>query len=104
DITLRELLQRLVDPPSPAGSEWINIRTDHLPWRQIVMAAERGEVEVCRVSRKLMMRRAELDRWLSAQKICPAERASTGTTDVASKAPNDVSHLVAQLGFGSRTK
>ena len=102
DMTLRELFQRILDVRASTESGWINVRTQQLPWRQLVAAAERGEVEVCRVGRKLMMRRNELDRWVALQKIGPAERTSTATSQ--SKPTNDVSHLIAKLGFGSVRK
>lgn len=102
DMTLRELLHRLLDARSPMESEWINVRTDQLPWRQLVAAAERGEVELSRAGRKLMMRRSELDRWLDSQRIGPSAPATT--TEAQPKPPGDVSHLLARLGFGSGTK
>lgn len=103
DMTLRELFQRILDLRSPTDSGWINVRTPQLPWRQLTAAAARGEVEVCRVGRMLMMRRAELDRWLQSQKIGPTASTSAVTTEQP-KATNDVSHLLTRLGFGSGTQ
>lgn len=92
DMTLRELLECLSPQPE---HEWINVRTDDLPWRQLVAAAERGEVTVSRVGRKLMMRRRDLDRWLEAQAIeAPAPKAKP--VPESSK----VAHLLRAKGYG----
>ena len=97
DLSLRELLRRLLTAGSPADSEWINVRTDQLPWRQLVEAAERGEVVVSRVGRKLMMKRHDLDRWLEAQAI-GRRRGTEKAQKPAHEA--DISHLVQRAGYG----
>jgi hypothetical protein len=72
DMTVRELLAALVARAGgSANDEWVNIRGEVYPWRRIVAAAERGECEVSRVGRRLMMRRDELDKWLAARRIGP---------------------------------
>lgn len=70
DITLRQLVERL---QTETPQDWVSIRSDLYPWRRIVAAAERGEYEVSRVGRKLLMRRAELDRFLAAHRIAPKQ-------------------------------
>lgn len=75
DMTLRDLLTTLVERRGVANdSDWINIRGDVYPWRRIVAAAERGECEVSRVGRRLMMKREELDRWLARHRIGPTSK------------------------------
>jgi hypothetical protein len=103
DLPLRELLALLLNaktqPSNDAG--WVNIRTDDLPWRQLVAAAERGEVLVSRVGRKLLMKRADLDGWLEKQAIGrPTETEKPG------KSGNDadVDHLVQRAGYGGRAR
>lgn len=65
DMTVRELLQAVVNKEDG----WVDIRCESYPWRRIVEAAERGECEVSRVGRRLMMQREELNRWLSSRRI-----------------------------------
>lgn len=73
DMTLREFLKALVEartaPVANDVDEWIDIRGDRYPWRHIVESAEQGQCEVARVGRRLMMRRQELNRWLSSRRI-----------------------------------
>jgi hypothetical protein len=73
DMTVRELLASLVARAGgPANDDdWINIRGEDYPWRRIVAAAERGECEVSRVGRRLMMQRSELAKFLAARRIGP---------------------------------
>jgi hypothetical protein len=75
DMTVRELLAMLVDRVGgSANDEWVNIRSEAYPWRRIVAAAERGECEVSRVGRRLMMQRSELSRWLARHRIGPRSK------------------------------
>lgn len=67
DMTLRELLLRVVGVPTE--EEWVNIRDERYPWRHIVAAAERGECQVSRVGRKLLMHRDELSAFLRSRCI-----------------------------------
>lgn len=70
DMSLRDFLAALVENRAVANdSGWINIRGDEYPWKRIVAAAERGECEVSRVGRRLMMQRSELTRWLAQYRI-----------------------------------
>jgi hypothetical protein len=74
DMTVRELLAALVARAGGSandGDDWINIRGEVYPWRRIVAAAERGECEVSRVGRRLMMQRSELAKFLAARRIGP---------------------------------
>lgn len=73
EMTLRELITSLSGGCASEASpnDWINIRDERYPWRHIVAAAERGECQVSRVGRKLLMQRSELDRFLSARRIVP---------------------------------
>lgn len=65
DMSVRAFLECLVANQQRPDVDWVNVRTQDLPWRQLVAAAERGEVQVSRVGRRLMMRREELDSWLA---------------------------------------
>lgn len=74
DMTLREFITSLSSGLAAVSSpdDWVNIRDDaRYPWRHIVAAAERGECQVSRVGRKLLMQRAELDKFLSTRRIVP---------------------------------
>lgn len=72
EMTVREFLAALTERASPANDgDWINIRGDVYPWKRIVASAERGECQVSRVGRRLMMQRTELDRWLAVRRIGP---------------------------------
>jgi hypothetical protein len=97
DLTLRALLERLLATHEQSGDGWVNVRDKRWPWRQLVAAAERGEVSLSRVGRKLMMRREELDRWLDAQRIQPRRAAEK-------PAPRDehLSRLLEGAGFRKR--
>lgn len=77
-MTLRELLAAVVQAhsvPANNADEWIDIRNEKYPWRHIVDAAERGECEVARVGRRLLMQRRELSRWLSTRRITSAGKS-----------------------------
>jgi len=86
DLTLREFLTLLVERGSPSGNDdWVNIRRDPYPWRRIVAAAERGECEVSRVGRRLLMKRSELDKFLARKGITPKNvepKTETPPTDI----------------------
>lgn len=81
DMTLRSLLERVLDRAASEDYEWVNIRDPRYPWRHIVAAAERGECKVSRVGRKLLMQRGELNKFLSTRLIVPRGEAG-----------NDVEH------------
>lgn len=72
------------------SSDWSDITDDAANpagYRQIHAAAERGEIEVHRVGRRRLVRRAELDAWI-------ASRPKLGEADTVQQ--NESSH-VAQL-------
>ena len=74
-MTLRALLEALAEHTGrSANDEWVNIRGEVYPWRRIVAAAERGECEVIRVGRRLLMRREELNRVLALWRIVPKKK------------------------------
>lgn len=86
DMSLRDLLATLVERGGATANDgdWINIRGEVYPWKRIVAAAERGECEVSRVGRRLMMQRSELSKWLARhrigsgpKKVKPAEPAKS---------------------------
>lgn len=88
DMSLRDLLVALVERSSVANdADWIDIRGGTYPWKRIVAAAERGECEVSRVGRRLMMQRAELTRWLSRHRIGPGPAKKTKTEPDAPEKP-----------------
>jgi hypothetical protein len=100
DLTVRALLERLLAGADPAGGDggWVNVRDERWPWRQLVAAAERGEVSLSRVGHRLLMRRAELDRWLDGQRIRPRRPAAEPTP------PRDehLTRLLEGAGFRKR--
>lgn len=69
DMTMREFLMALFENRGANDDDWINVRGDVYPWKRIVAAAARGECEVSRVGRRLMMQRSELSRWLARHRI-----------------------------------
>jgi len=79
-LTLGELLERLLARPADDGAGWVNIRDERWPWRRIVAAAQRGECQVSKVGRQLLMRREELGRWLDLHRIRPAREQPTETS------------------------
>jgi hypothetical protein len=84
DMTLRELLCALTNTSAPAANDaddWISIRSEAYPWKRIVAAAERGECEVSRVGRRLMMQRSELSRWLARHRIGPGTKKAKAEPD-----------------------
>lgn len=56
-----------------ADPEWVSIRNNGYPWRQIVAAAKRGECEVSQVGRQYMMHRNELAKFLRARRVPRSE-------------------------------
>jgi hypothetical protein len=81
DMTVRELLAVLVERADDSANDaWINIRSEAYPWRHIVASAEKGECEVSRVGRRLMMRREELNSWLSRRRITAASKQKRDAT------------------------
>lgn len=101
DMSVRALLERVLTAPVPCAQEpeWVDIRSSRWPWRQLVAAAERGEVSVARVGRRLMMRTAELDSWLESQRIQPRARLR----QEPAPAPNRVAHLLADAGYSRKS-
>jgi hypothetical protein len=99
EMSLRSLLERLLAGHETPDSGWVNVRSDELPWRHIVAAAERGEVHLSRVGRKLLMRRVDLDEWLGRQRVSPrAEKkeALPAADDLA------IQHTLARGGMRKR--
>lgn len=96
DLTVRELLATLSTAAvANDPGEWINIRDERYPWRRIVAAAERGECEVSRVGRRLMMRREELNRWLSRYRIGPSvKKAKTSGSDQEAEPEDELARSV----------
>lgn len=68
DITVRELLSALAN----RDRDWIDIRCEPYPWKYIIAAAERGECEV-----RIVMRRAELDRFMKSRRIKPKKKVAS---------------------------
>jgi hypothetical protein len=102
DLTLRALLKRLLgERAHPSDLGWVNVRVDDCPWRHLVAAAERGEVVVARVGRKLLMRRPDLDAWLESQRIEP--RAAAEPREPLPPQPDRVAHVLAAHGYSRRT-
>lgn len=75
DMSLRDVLDALREllgsHASTSPDDWISIRNDTYPWRHILRAAERGDVAVSRVGRKLLMQRSELTKFLSGHRLPP---------------------------------
>jgi hypothetical protein len=104
DLPLRTVLDRVFGQQTQRAddSEWINVRTKDWPWRHLVAAAERGEVTVSRIGRKLMMRRRDLDRWLESQRI--PERAQRDVAPARTEQPSGVAHILEAHGYRKLAK
>jgi len=89
DMTVRELLMTLTRLGGHAD-EWINIRDERYPYRRILRAIDSGEsVEVCRVGRRLLMRREELNRWIEAHRITRASKKEKKKRDATPETDED---------------
>jgi excisionase family DNA binding protein len=98
DLTVRELLTRIVDR-APASSvdpdPWVDAAACPVGWRHVLDAARRGELEASRIGRKVLVRRSELDRWLAAHRVevraavAPAEKPP----------PSRVAHILEAAGY-----
>lgn len=96
DMTVREFLTALFEKRSVDDDDWINIRGEAYPWKRIVAAAERGECEVSRVGRRLMMQRSELSRWLARHRIAPRIKP-----EPKSELSDSVQRALERNGFGA---
>lgn len=101
-LTLGELLERLLDARGDDGSlaGWVSIRDERWPWRRILAAAQRGECQVSKVGRQLLMRREELDRWLGLQSI-RSKRNAADTTDAVG---DHIDAMLRSKGYRRRRK
>ena len=105
DMTLHELLVALGQALGASANneeDWIDIRGQKYPWRHIVDAAERGECEVARVGRRLLMRRQELSRWLSTCRIAPPAQKPTATVSEKDELKRQVRASLRRAGYHVR--
>lgn len=101
DCSLRDLLARVLDQRGPAldPDRWIDCRDAAqcpVPWRLVVEAAQRGELEASRVGRNVVVRARELDRWLSTRRITPAAKAES---TAAPAAPSRAELILERSGY-----
>ena len=102
DMTVREFLEKLLAGHSVDDIGWVNIRSPEWPWQSIVSAAERGEVRVSRVGRKLLMRRDELDKWLDAH--CIPRKQKQRAEPKEDVPDDDMQRMLDKAGFGGRKR
>jgi hypothetical protein len=105
DVTVRELFEmfeKVVAAANRATDTWVDIRDRKLPWRHIVAAAERGEVKVSRVGRKLLMRQTELNKWLDMQNV-QKNRPKEPSNQLPS-VEDHVSEMLAEAGYRKRQR
>jgi excisionase family DNA binding protein len=57
--------------PAEQIDEWIDAKDAPVPQRTIRDAVRRGEIEATRAGRRLLVRRSELDRWLTERRARP---------------------------------
>jgi hypothetical protein len=100
DMTLRELLaalaERLSTAESVAPDPWEDIQGTPLK-RRLVRAAARGEVQLHRIGRQLLIRRSERDRWIEKHAISATKRRR----ERLAPAEGEFEPRVAQLiGYG----
>lgn len=66
-MTLGEVIRSAIRPRDGADPDtWVDPKSPRCPvgYRQVLAAAQRGELEVFRVGRKCLVRKSELDRWI----------------------------------------
>jgi excisionase family DNA binding protein len=100
DLTLREVLARVLAErtQSTDAGAWIDCADSAacpIPWRRVLEAAQRGELEASRVGRRVLVRRVELDRWIASKQIKPRARATDSPQQPASR----VAHLISAAGY-----
>ncbi len=103
DVSLRELLVRVLDVRAEGQDpeRWVDIRDSQhcpVPWRNVLEAARRGELEASRVGRQVLVRARELDRWLTAKRI-EARSADPAEVPVPASAPSRIAHLLDRAGY-----
>lgn len=100
DLKVGELVEILATrlQRSDELNVWIDVRNSQWPWRQLVSAAERGEVDLSRVGRKLLIRKNELDRWLATKRI-ESHAAREKTAESSMDRSNNVDHLLRAHGY-----
>jgi excisionase family DNA binding protein len=99
DLTLRDLLARLVGPGGTTEPDhWIDPRNaaSPVPYRTVLSAARRGDLALCKVGRRLLVRRSELDRWIAAQPIGAQPAPAT-------VAPHGITHILQAHGYARKT-
>ena len=108
DVSLRELLARVFDAHGRAADpdRWIDARDPRqcpVPWRNVMDAARRGELEASRVGRQVLVRARELDRWLTAKRI-EIRAAEPPTVQEPPAEPSRIAHLLDRAGYVSRAR
>ena len=97
-MQLGELLEALLDAGTLPASDWLDARAEGfpVPWRRLVEAARRGELDVARVGRGIYVRRDEFDRWLRTHNIQPEALQSRAPE---APPPDDIAETLAANGF-----
>jgi hypothetical protein len=101
DLTLRDVLAQLLG--SGASTEldnWIDPRSTACPapYRTVLSAARAGDLVLCKVGRRLLIRRSELDRWISTQTI----RAQPASDPIPAAAPDGIAHILQAHGYAQK--
>jgi hypothetical protein len=96
DMTLRELLTKLLEPPEAPADPWVDLRSEAcpVPYRQALSAGQRGELALHKVGRRLLVRRSELDRWIETQRMQP-----TAAPEGKAEPPSNVQHILEREGY-----
>lgn len=100
-LTLGEVLERVLAGRVSDEAGWVNIRDERWPWRRILAAARRGECQVSKVGRQLLMRREELDRFLEQHRIRP-KRIEPANDVERSPLADDVAAILRNKGYRRR--
>ncbi len=109
DVSLRELLARVVEAQAGTSDpdRWIDVRDPQqcpVPWRSVMDAARRGELEASRVGRQVLVRARELDRWLAAKRIDSRAREQAAPVAAPPPEPSRVAHLLDRAGYVPRAR
>jgi len=97
-MPLGEVLLSLVAPrPAVDDDPWIDSRAEEcpVPHRTLLAAAQRGELVLCKLRRRYLVRRSELDRWIELHQV-----VATQSTGGRTAAETEAERILRLNGYG----